>query len=61
MTRSSYIVYNKPIKDNRIGSVVYFYENEKEKNVTFGICFQLLQTHKQIYKTLTFTLILFSL
>jgi len=27
-----------------------------KKNVLFGICFQLLQTPKQIYKTLTFTL-----
>jgi len=61
MIHLSYIVYNKPIKDNLIGSVLYLYKNEKEKSVTFGICFKLLQTPKQIYETLTFTLILFSL
>jgi len=40
---------------------LYFYKNDEEGNVTFGICFQLLQTPKQIYKTLTFTLKVFGL
>jgi len=48
MMRLSYIVYNKLTKDNLIGSVLYFYEMKKKKNVTFGICFQLLQIPKQI-------------
>jgi len=54
----SYILRVKPINDNLIGSLLYFYKNKREKNVTFGICFQLLQILKQIYKTLTFTLTL---
>jgi len=33
----------------------------EKKNVTFGICFQLLQTPTQIFLTLTFTLTLFVL
>jgi len=38
--------------------LLYFCKNEEEKNVAFGICLQLLQILKQIYKTLTFTLML---
>jgi len=40
--------------------LLYFYKNEEE-NVTFGICFQLLQIPKQIFQTLTFTLKVFVL
>jgi len=31
----SYIVYNKSTKDNLIGSVLYFYENEEEEKCHF--------------------------
>jgi len=48
-------------KNNLIGSLLHFYKNEEEKNVTFGICFRLLQISIQICKTLTFTLKVFVL
>jgi len=41
----TFVLYSTcQIKDNLIGSVLYFYNN-----VTLGICFQLLQIPKQIY------------
>jgi len=54
----TFVLYStcQTIKDNLIGSVLYFY-----KNVTFGICFQLLWFPKQIYKTLTFSLKVFDI
>ena len=55
----SYILRDKPIKDNLIGSLLHFYKNDEEGNVTFTIRLQLLQIPKQIYKTLTFTLKVF--
>jgi len=46
------------IKDNLIISPLFFIKTEKKENDASGICFQLLQIPKQIYKTLTFTLTL---
>jgi len=49
----SYIVYNKAIKDNLIGSVLYLYKNEEEEKCHFWDLFptfanpqtNLLNTH----------------
>jgi len=40
----TFVLYStcQTIKDNLIGSLLYFNKNEEEENVTFGICFQLL-------------------
>jgi len=39
----------------------YIFLKMKKKNVTSGICLQLLQISKQIYKTHTFTLRVFDI
>jgi len=38
-------------KDNLIRSPLYFIKTKKKENDASGICFQLLQIPKQIYKT----------
>jgi len=57
----TFVLYSLKNTDSLIESLLYFYKNDEEGNVTFAMWLQILQIPKQIYKTLTFTLIVFVL